>query len=200
MNDITFLDRPAFRCRVVRRWCALTGSAAVPHVHSCGDCRAYFQAAAALEHSLRSSVPAESDVASGLEQRILRAVRESTPAPQLSGRRRAAVWPAAVALPALAAAALVVLWPKQPAPRLAAQPVAVANASAVDAAAVVSAVESFSNRLVDTVIPTTAEFVATNPLQQEMDSLYADARSALGFLAMNFLPPASRENRPPRSG
>ncbi|MEO6244258.1 MAG: hypothetical protein ABIQ12_02375, partial [Opitutaceae bacterium] len=51
-----------------------------------------------------------------------------------------------------------------------------------------NAVGTLSRRLVETVIPTAGEFAANNPLRQEFDAIYSDARSAVGFLALNFLP------------
>ena len=64
-----------------------------------------------------------------------------------------------------------------------------ANLTTADGAAVVvSAVQSLSSGLVDSVIPSAGELVAENPLQRELGSVYSDVRSALDFLALNFLP------------
>ncbi len=61
-----------------------------------------------------------------------------------------------------------------------------------DAALLVDAVESFSHRLTDSVIPSAGQLVKTNPLQDELGSVYADMRSAIDFLALNFLPSSTR--------
>jgi hypothetical protein len=70
--------------------------------------------------------------------------------------------------------------------------------AATEAAVIVDAVETFSNRLVDSVIPSAGKLVAQNPLQEEIGSVYSDMRSALDFLALNFLP-ASTTRAEPRS-
>ena len=69
------------------------------------------------------------------------------------------------------------------------------------AAMLANAVDTVSRGLVETVIPTAGEFAANNPLQREFDAIYSDARSVVGFLAMNFLPnsPAGTTPAPTRS-
>lgn len=73
-----------------------------------------------------------------------------------------------------------------------------------DAAMILSTVESLSSELVGTVIPSAGELVVQNPLQEEIGSVYSDMRSALDFLALNFLPatrlsPPAEPARPGRS-
>jgi hypothetical protein len=63
--------------------------------------------------------------------------------------------------------------------------------AANESAVILSTVEAMSTQLVDTVIPAAGEFVAHNPLQEELGLVYSDVRSALDFLALNFLPTAA---------
>jgi hypothetical protein len=70
---------------------------------------------------------------------------------------------------------------------------ATTNLTTADGTAVlVSAVQSLSTGLVDSVIPSAGALVAENPLQRELGSVYSDVRSALDFLALNFLPTATQ--------
>ena len=65
-----------------------------------------------------------------------------------------------------------------------------------DARAIVNAVETLSTRLVDTVIPSAGELVGENPLQRELGFVYADVRSAIDFIALNFSPTTPTGPRP----
>jgi hypothetical protein len=55
-------------------------------------------------------------------------------------------------------------------------------------AGLVSDVDQLRIRFMDSVEPVTTKLAAQNPLAQELKSVQADARSALGFLALNFIP------------
>jgi hypothetical protein len=55
-------------------------------------------------------------------------------------------------------------------------------------AGIVSDVEQLRIRFMNSVEPAATKLAAQNPLTQELNSVQADARSALGFLALNFLP------------
>jgi hypothetical protein len=48
--------------------------------------------------------------------------------------------------------------------------------------------KSISTLWQNSVAPSARTLVADNPLQHELDSVYSDTRSALNFLALNFLP------------
>lgn len=195
MNSNLTLCRTRFTCRIVRRWCALTEAAAPQHAARCVACQEYFAAVASLEEALRRDALRSTPLPSiGFEQRILSTVRTSGRELEVAAPRRTAWLPAWTGFAALVAVALVLAWSNRP-PR----PPVDLRSTAADAALVVDTVENLSSQLVDSVIPTTAQFVARNPLQQEASSLYADARSAIGFLAMNFLP-KGKDNAPPRSG
>ena len=54
--------------------------------------------------------------------------------------------------------------------------------------ALTETVNAASRGLVEKVIPATGALAADNPMQREFGAIYADARSAVGFLALNFLP------------
>jgi hypothetical protein len=185
MNTTPF--RPSLSCRVVRFSRALASGAGSQHVARCAACQAYYQAAERLEGALRreafASRPAISSAPDALERSILRAVRESTVAP---APRRS--WQGAWAVGAAAAVAVVAaVWmqrPAAPADSFADIP----PPSPAEAAAFLNAVENLSARLTQRVIPSAGAMVANNPMRQELGSVYADARSALDFLALNFLP------------
>lgn len=183
-------------CRLVRRWCALVGEAAPRHAVSCADCRRYFQAGDALETSLRREAAPWAEAApepsADFEQRLLRSIREETaaPTPGLSRPITSSPWRSWMASGAALAACAVIVGVGYFRPG----PAGVSrgeSSGAADAAVVLDAVRTLSDGWVDTVIPSAGALVTDNPLQREMDSIYADARSALGFLAWNFLPSAA---------
>jgi hypothetical protein len=185
------VSSPRVLCRVVRQWCAIAGSQSSRHVASCAECQRYFARVSEFDHALRRDAMEITQInavgTDSLERQILRAVRNSAPA------RRADSRPQGWLLGGLAAAAAIAIGAvlfHGSFPGSSQEQIARANPmpAAADAEIIVDAVESLSYRLVDSVIPTTGEFVATNPLQREMSSVYSDARSAVDFLALNFLP------------
>jgi hypothetical protein len=185
---------PRLLCRAVRPWHAATGGGA-RHIEACADCRAYFAAAEALDLTLRRRAPAWSEAttpapSTGFEQRLLNAVRTPAPAAPRPARASHLGWAAATALTAMVAVAFF----RPPG----ASPTRVTEA---EVALLTQAVNTASRGLVEKVIPTTGALVANNPMQREFGALYADARSAVSFLAMNFLPaaPAEPASAAPRS-
>ncbi|HEY1108588.1 MAG TPA: hypothetical protein VGE76_08155, partial [Opitutaceae bacterium] len=60
--------------------------------------------------------------------------------------------------------------------------------AAADAQAIVQSVASISTDFSQRVLPTAGALVTDNPLQTEATAVYQSARSALDFLALNFLP------------
>ena len=187
--------RARLLCRIVRPW----SSEESAHVTACADCQRFFAASRSLESALRRAagcVSIEPDA--GFEQRLLHAVRraEAAPAREEASRPRSGI---RVAGAALAAVAFGVFVFQRESGKLGQAEVA-SGATAADAAVIVDAVQSLSDRLVETVIPSAGAMVADNPLQREFDSLQTDARSALRFLAMNFLPAAPAAGAQPRSG
>jgi hypothetical protein len=192
MNPNSSSPHVRFTCRAVRQWSALTGGAASPHATSCPDCQEFFGAAAAFETALRrDAAHSQPIVSTGFERRILDAVRaaDAEAASASADRGFKPLVPALAGGLAVAALVVVMLWINTASARR-------DVVSVSDARVVVRAVQSMSTQLVGSVLPSTGEFVAKNPLQQEVDSLYADARSALGFLAMNFLPAQPEQPRP----
>ena len=177
-------SHPRLRCRLVRLWTPDAGPRS-RHVESCADCREYFQASDALESALRrDAVRHAPEFPAGLERSILLAIRESGPAPAPARQRLG--WLAATAV--AVAAAVVAIITLQPGSRPAAP---LAQATAPTAAPVIAAASpSISVRLWNAVVPRAETLVPANPLQQELTSVYSDARSAIDFLALNFLPEA----------
>lgn len=180
-------SRPRLICRVVRPWNTVAGGGA-RHLETCPDCQAYFAAAGAIERTLHREASAWSAAttpapSTGFEQRLLHAVRP----PVTPKRSRVAHlgWMAATALTAAIAVALF-----RPAGSTA------DKATAADAVLLAEAVSQASRGLVERMIPTTGALVADNPLQREFGAIRSDARSALRFLAMNFLPAPSQDADP----
>lgn len=198
MNSNRSSTRPRFTCRMVRQWAALSGDTAPRHATGCADCREYFSASQSLEHALRRDALRPAPVMSpGFERRILNTVRASAQAPGVAPIRRGFrhLIPAGAGSLAVAALVVVAVWSNRGTHFSGHTPGA--SITREDAAAVVQAVQNVSTQIVETVIPSTAQFVANNPLQHEAESIYADARSALGFLALNFLPAAGGNPRAP---
>ena len=178
--------QPRFVCRVVRFWNA-TGSR---HAATCPDCQRYFGACDGLESSLRRAARSQrEDVSAGLEQQIARAVNLSIAPQEPSNLLR----PGLLALTGLAVAiALAAIQfnkaPMQGPAYRSGQDVpqpGVFTPSATGATSGNSVVEQWN-----AVLPPARELLSQDPLQDEMDSVYHDAKSAVSFLAQNFLPTA----------
>jgi len=188
-NLTTSSANPRFTCQVVRFARALMENVGGAHVSSCPDCQVFYRAMGELDAALRRETPATREAIVGessseLERSIMRAVREAKAAADPAPSRLPG-WTWALSGVAAAAVAAVFVF-HQPA----ASSHAVAGPSD-DALAVIDAVESFSTKLTERVIPATGSLAANNPLQRELGSVYTDARSALNFLALNFLPGAT---------
>jgi hypothetical protein len=174
MKNITSAN-PRLVCWVVRSVRVLFEKTGNAHISTCADCRAFYRTAGELDRELRNAGVALRRVAMDpthdLAGSILRAVREkkseTAPAPAHS---RTPMW--AVGMSAMAAAAIAVVIyfqaPAVPGPT---------SSGAADALAVVEAVEDFSIKLTETVIPATGAMMANNPLQRELGSVYSDARA-----------------------
>lgn len=125
----------------------------------------------------------------GLEQRISAAVwREKDNARRESEPRRR---PFRLFSPTLAgfvtsacAVALVVFWHNRPA-----EPVV----SDADIRYLVDTVQTLPDRLAAAELPVAGTRVVAEPLTREIESVRANARSALNFLAANFLPSQALE-------
>ncbi len=182
---------PRFACRAVQGWVSFVGEGTAPpagafgsgHVASCACCREYFARSTTLEATLRSGSVALCEApAAGLDRRIISAVhRSARPARRAGARFPGGVmaWGGAVAVVALAA---VLVQRQSPSNHGMTLPLAVAPTA-----------ESYAeNADADTVWsrlqPDAKALLEGEPLQREVDAFFADARSALGFLALNFLP------------
>jgi hypothetical protein len=199
MKNSYVLQNPRFVCQVVRICRAVNEHAGSRHVAACADCQAYERAAEELDSALRREATALRGAARepspDLARSIQRAVRESRSAPAAAPTRDWRTLPRwAPAAFAAAAALAVAFYFQRPANSS-------SNPTKEDAAAVLAAVENFSFKFKERVIPATGAMVASNPLQEELGSVYSDARAALNFLALNFLPSSSAASAPaPSSG
>lgn len=205
-------NQPHWSCRIVRAWVAWGGSRdhgpAARHAANCPACQEYFAAAVGLDAALRrDAVRAAATPSPELEQRILRELARTThPAPARPARRGWTL--AGVGVGAAAAAVVVVFaWrgadlrkhPGRPpvavetkgAPVVSSRPVSPALATTAPGAPV--------------VLPATVtKLLDKDPLQTEVNSVYADARTAVRFLALNFLPTSANGRNgldaPPSAG
>jgi hypothetical protein len=180
---------PRFLCRAVRGWQSLFGKPAAGriagpgsrHVAHCADCRRYFNAAGALDAALRrDALRQRENVPSDLEQSILRAVRQSARPPQRTQRTRPGFVPLAAAGAVACVALVLSLLPRTPATGQA----GLAPGSAATAVAAVADPASLWTKLK----PQAETLLQGDPLQDEAHHVYADAQSAIHFLALNFLP------------
>jgi len=173
-------------CRLVRLRDAMTGSHPAGNVAHCADCQAYYRAAESIVDQLRTATLRPSQpVPDELAARIARAVRQSTPAP----RRSRAPMTFAVLAGAAAVFAFAVFLVRQNAVAPSSQKTKIVDtAKPADFTAFVAGVDSLRTRLLDSVEPAAENLATHNPLSQEITSVQADARAALGFLALNFLP------------
>jgi hypothetical protein len=187
MNNSTGKTR--FICRVVRFQTALFGRAAktTGHAAHCPDCQDYFGANSTLVANLRRAATHETQRApDDLAAKIALAVRQSAPRPKRSRRP--------VGLPLFAGAtvalAMAVFFVRENLPIHSAAPKYPVSPelSSSDVADIVSDVDQLRIRFMNSVEPAATKLAAQNPLTQELKSVQADARSALGFLALNFLP------------
>jgi anti-sigma factor RsiW len=192
-------DRPRLFCRFVRQWAIVFSDRRPAHARSCPDCEAYFQALDNLETRLRGAASAPDrdafEPSPDYERTLLRAVRATAP-----GTERPRTWFSsgvwAVGGIGAVAALVAIVLSLNPGPTVEPQAQLAEQATAEEAAVIITAVESLSMHFVDSVIPAAGGLVAENPLQQELGLVYSDVRSALDFLALNFLPTTER-NSPP---
>lgn len=171
-------------CRLARTLCALRETSTSSHVASCPDCQSHFGAAASLDATLRREAATTRVAApANFERDILRAVRESAAA---EPARSAAFipWRSLTTVGAVAATLALgsFLFQQRAKP---------ADSTADVTAAFLQTVGSVTDRVAGEVIPNTGAILADNPLQSELAALQHDARAAVDFLALNFLPRSS---------
>jgi hypothetical protein len=190
-------DHAGLRCRLVRHWEAWRGPAtghtalAMRHLKTCAECQAFFTEDVSFENQLRGAACVEKTamaaaLQSDFEQRILRAVRASQPEPEQpkqGSRGISLTWSLAGAAAAIALALAVAQWrvPDKAGPELvASQEVQAGTPDAQESSLRWwSSLEARESAL---------ELATHNPLEQEIESISANAQSVLGFLALNFLP------------
>ncbi|MEO5960063.1 MAG: hypothetical protein ABIZ49_02505 [Opitutaceae bacterium] len=190
---------PRLVCRLVRRWAAVGGnpearSLGSHHIAHCPDCARFFAAVQTLDFSLkRDAARYSAPIPTGLEERITRAVQRSTVAgvpsvnSQRSGARRTSFAFGTIALAGVAAAVLAVVFlpkPVTPSSEVAPRGVLVNTTPS-------AGVEPLGNRFWNSLPSSASEVLNRNPLEEEAAAVYADAQSAVRFLAMNFLPAAA---------
>jgi hypothetical protein len=210
MKNLT-LPQPRFTCRLARGALAIFGDTAngpVPrgpgaaHVAACADCQRFFAAGDELDRALRCDAAAEwHESPADLGASILRAVRQSTPPPR--PRVHYGLWLSfAGASAAVALAFLVYQRPPPIAPALPPTPVAPTVTTSTSDPAIFAAarqlIAAVPTDLLDEMRPRAEALLAQDPLQNEVEAMESDARSAVRFLALNFLPtpldqPASGE-------
>lgn len=146
-----------------------------------------------LEQALRRDAQRiDPAVPAGMERRISEAVARSRAELEPAGRMRWRPLALGLALAGMAAAAALVfeLRPDHPAGS------GLTPAEAAEAAQLAAEVKVMPGRVWAAVQPQAEAALAANPLLPDTAALQEDARSALGFLADNFLPePAPGQNR-----
>jgi hypothetical protein len=182
---------PRFICRVVRLQIALSGDTkkTTGHAANCPDCLAYFRTNDALVTDLHRDAAQERQFPpDDLAARIALAVRQSTPRQR---RSHTAVWRTLAGVTAVVALSVFLVRQNLPIQPTATKTQVATEIHPADVAALVANVDSLRIRFLDSVEPTAAKLATQNPLTQELNSVQADARSALGFLALNFIPTSS---------
>lgn len=199
-------ESPRFSCRIARGLLATLGRTdstsprglGSSHVAECPDCQHFFAACDELDLALtRDAAHLSKDVPAGLERRIAVAVARSTPARPEPARSGLPLF-ALVGAAACAAVAVFVFQTKE---EPAESETPTTNIVAViDSTREALATHPLRTKVLDTLDSATSELMQDDPLTTEAKAIQADARSALRFLALNFLPstPESLENRPPR--
>jgi hypothetical protein len=153
---------------------------------TCPACREYFAASAALDERLRAAAPRLAQaLPQGFEQRMERALAPHTRKPAAASDS-GSPWVFWSFLGSIAAAAVVAFVLFRPVdvpssgPGIAENPPLLAPVAGMR--------------------PTSSDVLlglaGANPLQREIDHVYADAQSALRFLALNFLPASATTEAP----
>ncbi len=202
----TLSHQPRFLCRAVRFWLevervdlnalktsvqprtsaepnnALGSTRSTRHVAACADCQQYFAGCHDLESALRREAGGRRvDVAPNLEQRIIRAVNLSKPPAKTSLLR-----PGLLAFTGVAAAiALTIFQLTRPAHPTQAQALAMDLPPTATVAAGNNATPGIPW---NAALPAARNLLQQDPLNDEVNSVYHDAKSAVNFLAQNFLP------------
>ena len=183
-------SRPRLLCRAVRGWSVLAGDpatgAAARHVAACPDCQKFFAASATLDARLRTAAPRRAQaLPQGFEQRMERALAPlmREPAAAAESGSRWIFWSFLGSVAAAAAVAFVLLRPADVPTSGPGELAGLQTEAPVPGARPISGEALLGLAQVD-------------PLQREIDHVYADAQSALRFLALNFLPESATSDAP----
>jgi hypothetical protein len=189
MKTTSSVRRPRWVCRVARLGCTVFARGPwAAHAESCADCRHYFSQIDDLESALRrAAVRARTETPIGLESRILQALAAESAAPRHASEPRPRLPVFALVGGALAAFAVGVFVLRDGTNPMATAIDGSTNPSA-EAEVALGVLKVVSRKVMDDVVTPTETLIVDNALKTEIGSVYADARSALGFLALNFLP------------
>ena len=186
--------QPRFTCCLVRGWIAVFGDTATgeprgpgaAHVATCADCRQFFGACDELDHALKRAAAREwRDAPPALEQNILRAVRRSAPVQEPRGFRAA---PFALAGAAACAVLAAVVFVQRTPPAVGRSHAVAASIDPAMLAAAREFMAAVPGDLFAQMQPRAQAILQQDPLQDEVEAVKSGARSAVRFLARNFLP------------
>ncbi|PTX91015.1 hypothetical protein DB354_20450 [Opitutus sp. ER46] len=171
---------------------------AARHIEHCAACQAHFARADAFTAALRRDASAHlADVPAGLDTRIMQAVTTSAvPAP---ARRKVRHLPGLLAGAAAGFVAVIafIQTVDRPGP-MDHEFTAMSPGGGAATAGTGSASGALNLESLTELAGPVKSALATDPLQTEVQSVYADARKAVHFLALNFLP--SETASQPRNG
>ncbi len=183
----------SWSCRLVRLGASLGDEGTVPswarrHLAACPSCQEHYAAAVALDHGLRAAAPAqtraprpalEHDIMREIMATVERGASRETAQARAARPRRA--W-AAFAVTGAAACAVALVYLSRPQPVAPAVPAAGAHGPTVASAS--NPPQPGWSQL---AVPVRS-LLAEDPLRSEAQHVVAEARSAVDFLALNFLP------------
>ena len=196
-------------CRVARRWSLLFGSSetlvqsgwAGRHIEHCPDCQAFYAANDEFDALLKADARRSTATPAGLENAIIAGFRQASPRPERTVERRRSRSPMfAFAGAAMIAAALAVAFTfslKKPKPK---NELVESGATPEDVQQTLEAARGASQTLWASVKPSAEVLKEADPLNQELNSVVSDARSAMNFLALNFVPNTGKNWRVEATG
>jgi hypothetical protein len=179
--------RPSLLCRLAR-WSATATSLGARHLDDCPECHAWATRAAEFDRLLArdAKIVKSAPAPDGLEQLVMAGIaRRSTRGARAHRSTRPWLWSIALVGTAACAALFVMRIPSPDTPRVAAEEL---ELRPEELAQVVASVAALPGEIGARVVPPAARLAQDNPLLSEIDSVRSDARSALAFLALNFLP------------
>lgn len=192
-----------FICRLARRCSVLFGSSetlgeggwAGRHIEHCADCQAFYAANDEFDALLKADARRSAAAPAGLENAIIAGFRQSSPRQERAIERRRSRSPMfAFAGAAMVAAALAVAFTlslNKPKPK---NDLVESGATPEDVQQTLEAARGASQTLWASVKPSAEVLKEADPLNHELNSVFSDARNAVNFLALNFVPNASGKN------